>query len=214
MYYAANRGKYPCDSFREVGSHIILSSSSRLHPFPYRNIPQCAHALGWTTLKKQQHRPWDADVGLLVGWSVCWLVGRSFGWLTGCLAGWLFSLIIICFFFLLYPSSFVSLLLLSIPEEIVIVEPVVCFLSLRSPSSICKFVFLAIFHFNSHQQSLACSHNYNFVHRMPGGVIVDDSGSLLLWACSMCDVDCSSAITSHCLLFLLRFWFIYVVTSA
>ena len=25
-------------------------------------------------------------------------------------------------------------------------------------------------------------------------------GSLLLYACSMCDVNCSSAITSHCLL--------------
>ena len=31
---------------------------------------------------------------------------------------------------------------------------------------------------------------------MPGGVIVGDSG-LLLCAGSMCDVNCSSAITSH-----------------
>ena len=40
------------------------------------------------------------------------------------------------------------------------------------------------------------------IHRMPGGVIVGDSG---LCSCGpalnvMCDVKCSSAITSHCLL--------------
>ena len=40
-------------------------------------------------------------------------------------------------------------------------------------------------------------------HRMPGGVIVGDSG--LCCCCGpafnvMCDVDCSSAVTSHCLL--------------
>ena len=35
------------------------------------------------------------------------------------------------------------------------------------------------------------------IYRMPGGL-----GSLLLCACSMCDGNCSSAITSHCLLIL------------
>ena len=45
---------------------------------------------------------------------------------------------------------------------------------------------------------------YPVFNRVLGGVIVGDSGSLLLCAClcSMCDVNCSSAITSHCLLIL------------
>ena len=38
------------------------------------------------------------------------------------------------------------------------------------------------------------------IHRMPGGVIVGDSGLCCGPAFNvMCDVDCSSAITSHCL---------------
>ena len=41
------------------------------------------------------------------------------------------------------------------------------------------------------------------IHRMPGEIIVSDSG---LCCCGpainvMCDVNCSSAMTSHCLLF-------------
>ena len=36
------------------------------------------------------------------------------------------------------------------------------------------------------------------IYCMPGGVILGDSG-LLLCACSMCDANCSSAVTPHCL---------------
>ena len=38
------------------------------------------------------------------------------------------------------------------------------------------------------------------IYRIPGGVIVGESGLCFVGLRSMCDINCSSAITSHCLL--------------